>query len=489
MLSALQTLAHVARSDRILRGCFFILLVAWAPAAMAGEPSATDDGSVGAPARLPSAPAFGQGFSVGSLEAAPPASLSLQMPLETLPEPVAEGAKNSLSLADLEQLARENNPTLRTAAANVTAARGRQVQAGLYPNPVIGYSGQEMGDMGTAGMQGGFVGQQFITAGKLRLDRAIAGQEVQASQYLFEAQELRLLSDVRLRFYDALVAQRQVELTGQLVNIGQQSSDLTQRLLRALQVSQSDLLQAEIEAEEARILSNNARNQGAEAWRRLATVVGLPTLEEKPLDGQLDAEIPSYEWEETYSRVLAQNPEVAAAQARIQRARFLIQRARREIIPNVDVMAEAMHINQSGSDAATVRVGIPLPIFNRNQGNRLQAEAELIAAENGVNRIELELRDRLAMVYRRYANARQQVDRYKTEILPRAQQSIDVVRRGYEAGQVDFLALLTSQRTYVRVNLAYLDALAELRQAATLIEGQLLSDSWQSDNVSNSPLK
>lgn len=433
--------------------------------------------------------AVGQSIATQSSEAAPNDLLSLQMPADTLPQPIVESAKNSLSLPDLEQMARENNPTLRMASAAVMAARGRQVQAGLYPNPSIGYSGEEMGDMGTAGKQGGFVSQQFITGGKLRLDRAIAGQEIQASQSLFAAQELRLLSDVRLRFYDALVAQRREELTGQLVNIGQQSSDLTQRLFRAQQVSQSDLLQAEIESQEAQILSNNARNQIAEARRRLATVVGLSTLEEKRLDGQLDAEIPNYEWEETYTRILAQNPELAAAQSRIQRARFLIERARRENIPNVDVMAEAMHINQSGSDAATVQVGIPIPIFKRNQGNRLQAEAELIAAENGIGRIELDLRDRLAMVYRRYANAHQQVDRYKTEILPRAQQSIDLVTRGYGAGQVDFLALLTSQRTYIRVNLAYLDALAELRQASTLIEGQLLSDSLQSDNISNSSLK
>ena len=86
-----------------------------------------------------------------------------------------------------------------------------------------------------------------------------------------------------------------------------------------------------------------------------------------------------------------------------------------------------------------------------------------------------------AMAYRRYANARQQADRYRNEILPRADRSIGLVAEGYRAGQVDFLALLTSQRTYIRVNIAYVNALAELRQAATLIEGQLLSDSLQAE--------
>jgi len=146
-------------------------------------------------------------------------------------------------------------------------------------------------------------------------------------------------------------------------------------------------------------------------------------------------------------------------------------------------------MNQSDSDAATVRVGVPLPVFNRNQGNRLQADAELIAAQNEAGRIELDLRDRLAMAFRRYATARQQVERYRKEILPRAQQSIDVVRRGYEAGQINFLSLLTSQRTYIRANLMYVDTLNDMWQAATLIEGQLLSDSLQGESAGREPLK
>jgi len=354
---------------------------------------------------------------------------------------------------------------------------------------MIGYTGTEMGDEGTAGMQGGFVSQQFITGGKLRLDRAVAGQEIQESLFRVDVQQLRVLSDVRLRFYESLVAQRRIGLSDELVQIGEQSKDITQRLLQAQQVSRSDLLQAEIEAEEAKILANNARNDSSEAWRRLAAVIGDPTLEVKPLAGELERDIPSYEWEATYTQLLAENPELSAAQARVQRARFAIERARRENIPNVDVSAEAIHINQTGSNAAGVQVGIPIPIFNRNQGNIMRANAELVATENDIRRIELDLRDRLAVVYRRFENARRQTDRYQQEVVPRAKQSIELVTRGYEAGQVDFLSLLTSQRTYIRVNLIYLDSLAELRQASTLIEGQLLSDSLQAEAGSNLPEK
>ena len=197
-------------------------------------------------------------------------------------------------------------------------------------------------------------------------------------------------------FYDVLAAQKRIELTEQLVKTTKQSSDLTERLLTAQQISQSDLLQSQVETEEARVLADNAQNQSAEAWRRLKAVVGLPELEGKTLSGQLDSDIPIYDWNEAYSNVLGQSPELSAAQSRIQRARWAIQRSRRENVPNVDVMVSASHRNQTGDDVAGVQVGIPIPICNRNQGNIMAADADLIAAENDVRRIQLSLQQRLA---------------------------------------------------------------------------------------------
>lgn len=387
----------------------------------------------------------------------------------------------SLSLTDVERMALDNNPTLSAARAKVAAARGSQVQAGLYPNPVIGYMADEMGDDGTAGMQGGFIGQRFITGGKLRLDRAMAARVVQESRSMRDSQEFRVLSDVRLRFYDALVAQRKVELTGNLLTISQHFTDLSQQLLNARQISQNDLLLVEIETEESQIIAENAINEKKEAWRRLTSVMGVSTMEELPLSGELTDNLPEFDWEQTYTGILGSSPELSAAAARADRARLAIERARRENIPNVDLMVSVQHMNQDGDNIAGVQAGIPIPVLNRNQGNIMKANAELVAAVNDVRRIELDLRDRLAIAFRRYANSKQQADRYTDSILPRAQRSLDIVTRGYATGQVDFLTLLTSQRTYIRANLSYLNSLAELRQAATVIQGQLLTDSLKTD--------
>ena len=135
-----------------------------------------------------------------------PPRLGAAQRLELLP-PVADSPveQGSMTLADLEQAALANNPTLAKAGALVQAAQGRWMQDGLYPNPVLSYVGDEMGNDGTAGFQGAKISQEIVTRGKLRLSRAAASHEVAAAQQRLAAQEFRVRNDVRMRFYDALV--------------------------------------------------------------------------------------------------------------------------------------------------------------------------------------------------------------------------------------------------------------------------------------------
>lgn len=391
-----------------------------------------------------------------------------------VPDPAQE---EQLTLLDFEDMAFQNNPTLAAAAARMDRSRGRQLQAGLFPNPVIGYHSTEVGNLGTAGAQGAFVGQRLITGGKLRLDRAIAGREYDEAHFRFHAQEKRVLSDVRIRYYDALVAQRRVELTKELARISDDLVKATETLQRGRLATENDLLQAKIRADETHILADNALNEDVEAWRRLLAVAGVPSMPPSMLVGELTAPLAQLDWDDCCEMVLAGNPILIAARARMQRASVAVSRARKEPIPDVDLSVSVRHHNVTGDDVANVQVGIPLPIFDRNQGNIHSAEAEWSAARSDTRRIELELQDRLATAYRKYANSRQQVDRYRQRMVPRARRSLELVTHGYAKGQVKYLTLLNSQQTFIEVNLAYLEALREFRASFSSIEGQLLSGS------------
>ncbi|MGM0491118.1 MAG: TolC family protein [Planctomycetota bacterium] len=392
-----------------------------------------------------------------------------------------------LTLSDLERMALRNNPTLARARAAVRVAQGTWRQAGLYPNPVAGYAAEEMGDEGTAGKQGGFVGQELVTAGKLRLNREVARQEIVRAREEVAAQQLRVLTDVQTSFYAALVAQRTIELTNRLVKIAEEGVEAAEALLRAQEASRVDLLQARMEANSAKVLLRNARNRRQGAWRKLAVVAGVPDMPPEPLAGEVEDIGPPLRWEQTLSQVLSESPEVAAATADVQAAQWAARRARVEWVPNVDVEAAVQHDNVGGRDVVGVRLGVPLPLFDRNQGGISAADAQLVSARRSVDQVHLDLRQRLAAVFRQYANARQQAEHYRDELLPDAQETLELVREGYQQGEFGYLELLTVQRTYFQNSLAYLDSLLQLRLSRARIEGLLLDENLTSFSESGNP--
>lgn len=402
------------------------------------------------------------------------------------------GSPSPTTLAELESLALENNPTLSQSAARVSAAQGRYVQGGLYPNPSVGYIGDEIGNSGYGGQQGVFVGQRIITAKKLQLNRAAAAQEIDQAEWAWQAQQQRVVNDVRASHYELLVARRAVELQEQLLKIGQQGVKAAEALRGAKEVSRADLLQAQVEAEAAAIQVENARNRYKAASRKLTAIVGVPTLDLRRLQDDLDGEMTKLTWDATLERLLTQSPELAQAQAGVERARWLLQRECAGRVPDIDALASVKYDYSTQNTIAGISLGMPLPVFDRNQGNIRRAQAELTAAENEVQRLELQLRKRLAAVFQRYENAQQQVDRYSRNVLPTAKESLDLIVSGYRQGEFPYLTLLTAQRTYFRVSLTYLESLRDLRSNLVAIEGLLLSgglgpEGDMGGDVSNEP--
>ena len=389
----------------------------------------------------------------------------------------AIAAQKMFTLNALEALARAHHPSLAIAAARLTAKQSQRVQAGLYPNPEIAYRGMEMGNLGTPGMQGAMVRQRFVTGRKRQLDTRLADQQVSEWTAWYEAQQQRVRGDLRRQFFATLVAQRYLDLTRELAQLSGQLATATQQLVEAHQETENSLLQAEIQAEESQILWRNAEHRRTAQWRQLAAVVGLPQLPLAELSGNLTVDLPDYSWTQAENLVFAQHPWLVAAEARHQRATLAVQRAIKEVVPDVEVSVMVQHMYPSDSDTTSLIIGFPIPIWNQNQGQIAQMRAQLVVAENDIRRIELELRARLADTYGHYANARQVVQRYTQRILPRARQSLDLVRNGFERGQSDYQTLNQSQQTFVRANLAHLDALRRLRDTASLIESRLMASS------------
>lgn len=411
-----------------------------------------------------------------------PAAFIEAMQIQELPEPLAlptptDEANSGLTLEELEQMALDNNPAVGRAVAQLKALQGKWVQAGLPPNPRVGYLSEEVGIEGTSGKQGAFVGQKFITGGKLNLDQAVVSREIMRAQQQLAATRQQVLTDVRTGYYDVLIAQRKLKLAGELVDISDQAVRASQQLLKAKEIPRVGLLQTEVEAQTARILLRRANNGNIAAWRGLNSVIGGLDLTLQPLQGDLDQAAKDLEWNEQLERLVTKSPEVATAVAELERARSALGRAHAQVIPDLNVQVALQYDNLTEDTVTGVQVGLPIPLWNKNQGGIQQAWNEIVTARRNIQRVELDLQQRLAVAFQQYADARYQVERFSGKILPTAKETFDLVSEGYKKGEVGYLDMLTAQRTYFRANLSYIEALRELWQVTVRIEGMLLEGS------------
>ena len=393
---------------------------------------------------------------------------------QVLPDPLPVQA---LGLDQVAQLALERHPRLQQAGLAVEVARGRADQAGRYPNPMLLVEGQQVTDI-QAMWTAPFFSQEIVTGGKRRLSREAAFREVDQATLKVYVQRFNLLTAVRQNYFDVLTLQRRSEILGELVQLAEKSVDGTRKLFDNRQAARIDLLQLELELEKIQAERDAAARELPGAFRRLAAGAGVPDLPSVPLLGSLETPLPEYDLEVCATHVRAVHPEVQSARVGIDKASLLLRRATVERTPNVTVGAGYMRQNQGKSNDWGVTVTMPIPLWNRNQGNIRAAQAEYGEAVAEVGRVESELTERLAMAHREYASAKQKAERYRTAIMPRAKETYDLSLQAFRGGQFDLFKVLQAQRALAEANLEYVKTLGESWKAAGALAGLLLEEAW-----------
>jgi outer membrane protein, heavy metal efflux system len=314
-----------------------------------------------------------------------------------------------------------------------------------------------------------------VTAGKLKKNRAIEAWDMQRLSWDAEAQRMRVLNDLKIRYYELLGAQQAVALSQDLVRIATEGYETTDRLSRAQQASRKDLLQAKVQMNTVRLNLREAEHRYDSAWSALAVLVGVPDLERAPVVGILAEETPDLDWDECWTQLEAQSPQLQAALARVQFAWSELARESVEAIPNLNVQVVAERDRATNSSTVSTLLSVPVPVFNRNQGNIHRANAEIRQANAEFERVRLVLEDLLNDAFRRYKIARDQVASLRGEIVPDAQETLQLTTQGYKQGEFGILEVLAARQTYFESSLAYVEALTELQKVTTEIQGLQLT--------------
>ncbi|MGH9937749.1 MAG: TolC family protein [Blastocatellia bacterium] len=395
----------------------------------------------------------------------------------------------ALRLEDLERMALQNNPTAAQAEAAVRAAEGRRVQAGLMPNPIIGYAGEEL-SMRAFDQKSEhyiFAEQEIPLGGKLKKSRAIFAQERAQAQAEAAAQKQRILNAVRTLYYEALGAQQLVEVRGHLAKLASEAVDVTGELFNTGAADRPDLLAIQVEARRARLDLIMAENERDQVWQQIAAVVGNPFLKPARLVGNLEQGLPVLQQEQLLAALLRESPEVKRARAGIERARASLDRARAEPAPNLFLrggmgysteLLETFPPQPAGRKSgpeAFAEVGLRIPLFNRNQGAIAAASAELDFAVREAQRIELVLRARTAAAFRTYQNALSVATEYQGQIVPRARQAYELYLTSFRQMAAAYPQVLISQRTFFQSQAEYIRALVDVWRNATQLQGFMLT--------------
>src|SRR5271170_6551637 len=345
------------------------------------------------------------------------------------PQEQAQGVL--FTIEDAERLAAEYIPTLRQAEAEIRAAKARIQQAGLYPNPTVGYAGDEVrGGSINAGKQGFFAQQTIVTGGKLAKSRTVFEQE-----------------------------SRLAEL-------------------------ESEELATDIEVQRLHLAAFEQENVVREQWRRLAAVLGQPELPQSTVAGDLERGWPEIDEQQILNSIASMSPATRIADAAASRASAEIIRAKSQVIPDLSFLGGLEYNNEplgsvpphSVGWEGFAEVGVQLPIFNRNQGNIAEAGAELDRAQLEKQRIQLVLRERAASILDEFATAKVIVMQYRESILPAAKKANMLLTEKYGQMLAAYPRMLEARRRNFQLELEYVQTLQTVWSTSLALQGFLLTD-------------
>jgi len=391
---------------------------------------------------------------------------------------------NAVTLEQMEKMAGETNPTLRQADAEIRAAKARQLQVGLYPNPSVGYTGDEIrgGSVG-GGKQGFFVQQTIVTAGKLGKSREVLSSESKLAEIEAQEQRTRVTTAVKMAFLRVLSAQEWLEARRDLAKIAEDAAQTQRELMNTGQADESEVLEAEVDAQRMRMAARMQENTLREEWRSLAAVIGRPDLPLATLIGDLESSWPELNEEESVETIAKQSPAVQIAETATRRAQAALTRAQREPIPDILIRAGMEYNHETLGSVPWAKgweglaeASVQIPIFNRNQGNIVVALADMDRAEQEKIRVALTLRERAATVVDEYANAKLMAVEYRDEILPHAKKAYSLLVEKYGQMLASYPRVLDAKRKLYELQIEYIAALEGVWTNGMALQGYLLTD-------------
>lgn len=395
--------------------------------------------------------------------------------LAVLAAPEARAAAgDELTLAGAWELARQHRPLEAIGEAAVSRETGYVRQSGMRPNPSFSFQTENWRFSGRRDFSPSTDVDWFAYwtlpwewGAKRRARLAVAEERRRRAEVEKEAALWRLRLDVKRAFGELVAAHQERDAVRLQRDLQEQRRDFFAKRLAAGDVGELDLLQAELEWRRWQVEFEQAEERVAAAWSRLARVLGVEDLASRYTTVEDPNWIAVREGgageEELIREAWARRGELRLLEVALaeQEAQAELEAARRR--PDWDIVLG--YKRTEGYDTLLAGITIPVPWFDRNEGNVAAAGAELerlrLSLQDTRSDVAGSVRQAFLALRRAYLWWR----RLEEEILPRAEESRRIVEEAYSEGGVDFLRLLDAERTAAEIQVETARARAAAAQA------------------------
>lgn len=392
---------------------------------------------------------------------------------------------SNLTLHDAVNLALLRNPELAAFSKEMRALEGATLQAGLLRNPELSVNVENIGniqklrgDVNSPDSVAQEVVQQLTTIriGQLielggkraaRVNAALLGEELAAKDY--EAKRIEIIARVANVFTEVLAAQERLRLAEETRQVAQNVVTTVTERVQGGKVAPIEETRVKVGLSTTRIEHEQAQRDLISARRRLTLLWNNSSPQFKEAVGDLETVIAPPSFQRLEERIL-DNPLALRAMKNIEQRKAIVEVERTRRIPNLNINAGVVHHAQLGGNTAVASVMMPLPLFDRNQGNLKEAYQRVDKAEDEQAAMELQLKTELAQSYEMMSASWNEINILRDEILPGAKSAFHVTRRGYELGKFGLLELLDAQRVLFQNQVLYVRALANYQRLVNDIE-------------------
>lgn len=388
-------------------------------------------------------------------------------------------ARRGIALAEAVERVRQHHPLIVAAKRRVAIAEAEKLDAGLRPNPSFSISGENF-PLGPTERGFSFAGSldwfatyshTFETGDKRRLRVLLAERNLETSQAEAEAVERQVVYEAKLAYQLVSISRLRVELLRENLNNLNYLVSLNEVRVREGYTAEGDLIKARLEGQRVEYQLRKASLEHERAKIGLLRAMGASSFE----DGDLNFEIVEdldYRQVSLNAALLQEAamrlPQALVAQSRVERAQALLRLEQARARP--DVIASVGYKRNGPDNALYGALTVPLPIYQRNQGQVARAQAEVEMAEAELKYTRNVILAELAAARRAVEMNRKQVENLRADFLLRADESRSVSLAAYREGAVDLIVLLDAQRVRAQAQELYYQALYDYRVAIHELE-------------------